>query len=93
MKTHLNCLVYRLGPQKLQPCQEVKILFKTFSWFYLTIFTVTEREALMESKAKFVELQKIAVNKPELTEEKKAYELAEKEALEAQKGNQMTIYI
>ena len=43
------------------------------------------REALEESKAKFVELQKIAVNKREVTEEKKkAYELAEKEALEAQ---------
>ena len=52
---------------------------------YFTIFTVTEREALEESKAKFVELQKIAVNKRTVTEEKKkAYELAEKEALEAQ---------
>ena len=53
--------------------------------FILLFFTVTEREALEESKAKFVELQKIAVNKREVTEEKKkAYELAEKEALEAQ---------
>ena len=53
--------------------------------FHFTIFTVTEREALEESKAKFVELQKIAVNKRAVTEEKKkVYELAEKEALEAQ---------
>ena len=90
----LNRSFNRLGPKKLQPCQEVRILFKTFSiyictrsdtGFYFTIFTVTEREALKESKAKFVELQKIAVNKREVTEEKKkAYELAEKEALEAQ---------
>ena len=54
-------------------------------YFILIFFTVTEREALEESKANFVELQKIAVNKREVTEEKKkAYELAEKEALEAQ---------
>ena len=53
--------------------------------FILIFLTVTEREALEESKAKFVELQKIAVNKRAVTEEKKkAYELAEKEALEAQ---------
>ena len=82
-----------MGPQKLQPSQKVKILFKTFSGFYFTIFAVTERDAPEESKNKFVEIQKIAVNKPELTEEKKAYELAEKEALEAQKGNQMATYI
>ena len=68
-----------MGPQKLEPCQEVRILFKIFSiyictrsdtGFYFAIFTVTEREALEESKAKFVELQKIAVNKRKLTEKK-----------------------
>jgi hypothetical protein len=90
----LNRSVKSLRPQKLEPCQEVRILFKIFSiyictrsdtGFHFTIFTVTERKALEESKAKFVELQKIAVNKRERTEEKKkAYELAEKEALEAQ---------
>ena len=35
---------------------------------YISLFT--EREALEESKAKFVELQKIAVNKRKLTEKK-----------------------
>ena len=76
-----------------QPCQEVRIIFKTFSiyictrydtGFYQIISPVTEREALEESKANFVELQNIAANKREaLEEKKKAYEFAEKEALEA----------